>query len=279
MVRSCPNSAQAAAVKAQELGVPLISLSQREGVIDVGDFVFRNSVSPSSEVDAVVDYSIGQKMLKRFFILYPDNMKGAEYERLFTQKVEELGGKIVARHAYAPNEMEFAVVLKGVANKGGPGNRSGFDAVFIPDSSRVVGYIAPTLALSGVEDVRLLGISRWDDSDLIERGGKFVDGAIFVDSFYKKAHEAQVISFIKKFKETYGIEPTLLEALGFDATRAIVIAAQEMGAFHRETMRDSLTRISGFRGVSGLMGFSPSGDARRKLTLLTVKNGAIVPIE
>jgi ABC-type branched-subunit amino acid transport system substrate-binding protein len=272
------NSAQAAAMKAQELGVPMISISQRDGVIEVGDFIFRNSVSPASEVDAVVDYSIGKKMLKRFFILYPDNKKGSEYERLFTKKAEELGGKIVARHAYAPNEMEFAVVLKGVGG-GTPGNPLGYDAVFIPDSFRVVGYIAPTLALSGIEGVRLLGISRWDDPGLIERGSKFVDGAIFVDSFYKKAHDAGVISFMKKFKGAYGIDPTLLEALGFDATRAIVVASQEMGSFHRKTMRDSLTRIAGFRGVSGLMGFNPSGDARRKLTLLTVKNGAIVPIQ
>ncbi len=267
------SSAVVAAGRAQELGIPLISLSQRNGVIELGDFIFRNSVSPASEVDAVVEYSITQKMLKRFFILYPNNRKGAEYERLFTEKVEELGGKVVSTHSYAPNEMEFAVALRSVGDNG-----SSFDAVFIPDSSRVVGYIAPTLALSGIEGVKLLGISRWDEQGLVDRGGKFVDGSIFVNSFYKKAHDAGVISFIKKFKETYGIEPTLLEALGFDATRAIIIAAQEMGSFHRETMRDSLTRISGFHGVSGLMGFNLDGDARRKLTLLTVKNGAIVPM-
>jgi TolA-binding protein len=189
-----------AAERAQRLGVPMISLSQREEVVTVGHYIFRNSVSTASEVYALVDHAMRHKGLKNFFILYPDNRKGAEYERLFAQRVEAFGGTVVASRAYAPNQLEFVSELKGSGGREGiidaTGGRLSYDAIFIPDSFRAVGYIAPTLALMGVRNVQLLGISRWDDPGLIERGGKFVEGAIFVDSFYRQAPDAAVTSFV-----------------------------------------------------------------------------------
>ncbi len=277
------HTAPAAARRAQELGIPLITLTQQQGVVEVGDFVFRNSVSPDSEVEAIVDYAIGQKRLKRFFVLYPDNRKGSQYEALFSERVRDAGGEVVARHAYAPNQMEFASELRGEGSKEGSIDATGagvhYDAVFIPDSFRVVGYIAPTLALMGVTDVQLLGISRWDDPRLVERGGEFVEGALFVDSFYRKAPNVKVSGFVAQFRDAYGIEPTLLEALGFDATQAVIVGAQRMGAFRRESMRDALAGMRGLGGVSGLMGFDAVGDAQRRFVLLTVTEGAIVPVK
>ena len=272
-----------AARRSQQLGVPMISLSQRKDVVELGDHIFRNSVSTASEVSALTNYAVRRKGLKNFFIIYPDNKKGSEYERLFTRKVEALGGTVVGSHAYAPNQLEFVSELKGAGGRDGvidvTGRSRTYDAVFIPDSFRAVGYIAPTLALMGVRNVQLLGISRWDDPGLIERGGKFVEGAVFVDSFYKQAPYATVTSFVSRFQEAYEVEPTLLEALGYDSMRAILTAAQKLGAFRRDTMQDALARLSGLRGVSGLRGFGPSGDARHRLWLLTVKKGEIKPVE
>ena len=276
-------TAEEAARKAQHRGVPMITLSQQKGVVELGDYIFRNSVSAASEINTLVDYAVRRKGLRRFFILYPDNKKGTQYEQLFTRQVLDLGGTIVGTRPYAPNELEFASELKRSGRREGifdaTGGPRAFDAIFIPDSFRAVGYIIPTLALMGVRHAKLLGISRWNDPGLVERGSKFVEGALFVDTFYKEAPGGVVSNFISQFEEAYDTEPTLLEALGYDSTMAILTAAQKMGAFSRDTMKEALADLSGLQGVSGLRGFGPSGDGRHHLWLLTVKKGEIKPVK
>ncbi len=273
----------AAAQKAQELGVPMVTLSQQAQVTDVGSFIFRNSISTESEINTLVDYAIRKKGLRRIFVLYPDNRKGAEYFRIFSEAAAGAGGRIVASKAYKPNQMEFASELRGRGfaehTLTAAAEHASYDAVFIPDSAWAVGYIAPTLALMGIEHSRLLGISRWNDSRLIDRGGKYVEDALFVETFYKGAPSTEVSSFVTRFREAYGVDPTLLEALGYDSMRMIISNMRDKGAMARTSMRDALARTTEFPGVAGRIAFDPQGNATRRQWVLTVKNGAIVPVK
>jgi len=274
------NTAIEAASRAQQRKVPLITLSQRDGVAAIGDYVFRNYVSPSAEVSTLVDYLTTKKSgMKKFFVLYPDNKKGIEYKDLFASAVAAVGGKVVGSSSYAPNQMEFAGELRGrgmLENTAGMvGSGPYYDALFIPDSFGVVGYIVPTLSLMGVKQTQLLGISRWNDKGLLERGGEFVEGALFVDSFFKDSKDPFVMSFVKNFTEAYGVEPTLLEANGYDAMRMISTAVQRIGSSGRDGVRDSLLGMVDFHGVAGKITFDAGGEASRRLFVLTVSEGRI----
>ena len=276
-------AAAEAAKRAQEIGMPMISLSQRDSIPLLGDYIFRNYVTPESEVSTLVDYVFSdRRSMKRFFILYPENKKGLEYKDLFTTAVERWGGKIVGSSSYAPNQMEFGGALRGRGateqSVGIMRESPNFDALFIPDSFNAVGYIVPTLALMGIRDKQLLGISRWNDVKLVERGGEFVDDAIFVDAFFKTASDSWVASFVYKFRGAYGIDPTLLEASGYDSARMIIAAIQQKGAQNRDVIRNTLLRTNNFPGVAGRISFDRNGDARRQLYVLTVKDGIIQQI-
>src|SRR3990167_6162807 len=48
------SSIDAAALKAQELGIPLISLSQKEGIPSIGDNIFSVALTAASQVNAIV---------------------------------------------------------------------------------------------------------------------------------------------------------------------------------------------------------------------------------
>ncbi|MGD9074715.1 MAG: penicillin-binding protein activator, partial [Desulfobacteraceae bacterium] len=58
----------AAAKKAQELGVPIITLTQKEGVTDEGEMVFRNFLTPAKEVETILDKAVNDLGLKRFAV-------------------------------------------------------------------------------------------------------------------------------------------------------------------------------------------------------------------
>jgi len=270
-------NAKAVAIAAQKYGIPLISLSQKRDIVNIGSYIFRNSVDESSEIASLTNYVFARKSFRRFFILYPDNKKGIEYKKLFMNAILSRGGTIAGKFGYSPNQMEFGSELRGnVLAKNG---RNNYDAIFIPDSFRVVGYIAPMIALTGVKDVHLLGISRWDNKELVERGGEYVEGSIFADSFFRNSKNYLVSSFISNFTSAYGSSPTLLEALGFDSMRMVIRAVEENGAHSRDAVRDSLASISGFSGVAGVMTAGINGNINRQFVVLTVKNGSIEPVQ
>ena len=104
--------AMAASRRAQELGVPIITLTQKAGITDEGDMVFRNFLTPEKEVQVLLDETITESGLTRFAIFYPDNSYGNFLMNLFWDKAEELGGHIMAVEAYDPGATDFKDEVK-----------------------------------------------------------------------------------------------------------------------------------------------------------------------
>ncbi|MBI3018827.1 MAG: penicillin-binding protein activator, partial [Deltaproteobacteria bacterium] len=98
-------SAQAAA-KAQELQVPLLNLSQHPTITEVGDYIFRNAMTKQHQTDTLIDYACGERGLRKFAILYPQDSYGIEFANQFWDKVEECGGTIEGIEAYASDQSD-----------------------------------------------------------------------------------------------------------------------------------------------------------------------------
>jgi len=171
-----------------------------------------------------------------------------------------------------------------------------FDAVFIPDFARNVALIAPALAVedvvtqtcdpkeverirktTGREDLRpvqLLGANGWDDPALVEKAGKYVECAIFVDGFYAASQRPETKAFVSAFQAKYGHPPSILEASAYDAA-LMIRRALEAGATTREAVRDQLSSLKGFPGATGVLGFDQRRAVAKPLFFLTVEKGAV----
>ncbi|MFH0799102.1 MAG: penicillin-binding protein activator [Pseudomonadota bacterium] len=283
-----------AAARAQELRIPIISLSQRGGVAETGEYIFRNSVSDSSEMSMLADYAVNRMHLKRFYILYPSSSKKAiEYKGLFSEAIRAQGGSVVDVKGYSEGQMvEVSDELRGRGRaefqqqkqkknreEGGKSiditpTTANYDAVFIPDSLSMASYIAQRLESS---KAKVLGISRWGDHQHEGHIDSSLNGAVFVNSFYMDAPEEHVSNFVSRFREAYGSEPTLLEALGYDSARMISTAVLEKGAAGRDALRAAIARTSGFPGVAGKTTVTADRNAERQLRVLTFKDGSIRP--
>lgn len=292
------STAMDAAKRAEELSVPMITLSQRAGLAEVGDFVFQNSVSDDSEMTTLADHVVSKMGMRRFFIIYPPSKKGSEYRELFTDAVKGLGGSIAGVQIFTPTRVEGGGAVdqlrgrylaeqqmqmkvgmdEGEAMIDFSVARGSYDAVFVPDSIGVAAYIVQKMALSTQgRPQQLLGVSRWDDQRLVDGAGPGVNGAVFVDGFYKGAPDEHVASFVSRFRDAYGIEPTMLEALGYDSMRLLISAVQEKGAKRRDTIREALARTAHFPGVTGKITFDDHGRAKKELWVLQIKDGRIEP--
>ena len=105
-------TAEVAAAAAQEHKIPIITLTQKDNITSIGDYVFRNFITPEMQVNALADYTTATLGLNRFAILYPDENYGITFMNLFWDRLIENGGKVVGLEAYNPKHTDFADPIK-----------------------------------------------------------------------------------------------------------------------------------------------------------------------
>ncbi len=105
-------TAEPAALAAQESRIPIITLTQKENITAIGDFVFRNFFTPKMQVGALVSYAVEKLRLDTFAILYPDENYGSTFMNLFWDAVIAHGGKVVGAEAYNSSSTDFADPIK-----------------------------------------------------------------------------------------------------------------------------------------------------------------------
>jgi ABC-type branched-subunit amino acid transport system substrate-binding protein len=282
-------TSEAAAKRAQELEVPIITLTQREDVAEIGDFVFQNCLTNSQQIKALTSYAIDELGLNRFAILYPRDLYGIKMTHLFIDGVLRTGGEIMGVQSYDNEQMDFGGEIKRLVGlpkieiqteqKRDFEPVIEFEGLFIPDYSERVGLIAPQLAYYNVIGITLLGTSAWNSPELVSEGGKYVDGSVFVDGFFKDSPHPRIKEFSQKFRDTFDLDSTTLEAQAFDAVHLCVQILTDQEIYSHRQMRDSLMGVMGFDGISGLTSFDLDGKPTKIPFILTVRKREIQQIE
>ncbi len=297
--------AEAAAARAQELGVPIITLAQKESIPDIGKSVFRNFLTPSMEVEALVDHAFRDQGLRRFGILYPDNHYGHYFMNLFWDRVQELGGTITAVEAYPPDKKDYSDEVQrmvglyhprppsvvrmleeqraesGVTDPPGdePEPIVDFEAVFIPDNSERVALVVPQFPFHRVLDVQLLGTSLWQSEALIELAGDYVRKAVLPSGFFPDDATEPTADFVRQYRSAFEKEPDILAANGYDTIRYLKRVLEDPRVATRKDLRRALRESGGMVGVTGNIRFDAGGEVLKRPLLLTVKRGRFVPVE
>ena len=279
-----------AAREAQRLKVPILTLTRREAITDIGNYVFRSYFTNRMEITSLVKHAVEEMDLRKFAVLYPDDDYGREMEELFRGEVLRRKGKILKAVPYQTSETDFADEIKSItdlkrsspaAKRGlNPGDENdsemGFDALFIPDSPERISMIVPQLAFHNVKGVKLLGTSAWDTPDILKAGTDLLGEAVFVDAFSPNSSYREVNDFTDIYYTNYRREPDAVEALAYDAAGIIVKSITEDGIKTRDQFRANLLDVRDYRGVTGRTSFSGGRDARKDVFILTIKDGRII---
>lgn len=105
-------TSEIAARKAQEMGIPIITLTQKDNIPEIGDKVFRNFLTPKMQVQALTSFAVESLGLFRFAILYPEETYGLTFMNLFWDQLLEAGGQVVAVESYKPDQTDFSESIK-----------------------------------------------------------------------------------------------------------------------------------------------------------------------
>jgi len=298
------SAAVAAAELAQREKTPLLTISQRTHLPEIGDHIFRNSLTSRLQVRALARYAIEERGMTSFGVMYPETSQGKLMAEQFAEEVLKLGGLVTDTQSYAEDATDFRKQIKLFMGED-PVSKDEivyqplseeeiladlflpdlpeypsvtFDALFIPDYADRIGLVAPQLAFYGIEDFPLLGINGWNSPDLVRLAGKFVRGAVFVDGFFPGSDYPFVREFIDLYLERYGEEPSILEAQAFDIANILVDLVARSDIRSREQLRLALSQLQNYPGVTGATSFDFDGEADKLLFLLQVQNGRIVQL-
>jgi len=123
----------------------------------------------------------------------------------------------------------------------------------------------------------LLGANGWNSPELVRLAGKHIKSGYFVDGFYEDSQKPHVKLFVQKFKKTFGESPNILSAQAYDTARMFIEIVLS-GVTNRVGVRDRLSAIRDFPGVSGLTTILPSGESDKRLFTLKVEQKSIAEV-
>jgi ABC-type branched-subunit amino acid transport system substrate-binding protein/predicted negative regulator of RcsB-dependent stress response len=296
--------ALAVAEKAQDMGVPNVSLTTRDGISDRGPFLFQNGLTPRVQLESLVQHCIGTRGFRRFAILAPNDTFGRELSTQFWDLVEAYGGKIVGFEQYAPGAGDFQQPVRGLVGlqdvsryrgletgrlaafvnqvakkRGGKAPRLelppvvDFDALFIPDEPKQVAQIASSLAYFDVAGVPLLGTTEWNSDQLFKRGGRLVEGALFPGTVATRGGRKD---FARAFADNYGYAPDSLAGQAYEAMELVAAAMRSTASADRAELAQRLASMREYESALGTLSFDERRLAKRRLPVLGLgSDGAI----
>ncbi|MEZ4316491.1 MAG: penicillin-binding protein activator [Myxococcota bacterium] len=295
---------------AAALEVPLLSLSQ-SNESDTHPWVFQGVPSIGDQIDALVDFEMTRENRRAFAIFAPDNAYGQRAGKEFRESVEAKGGAIKVETYYDPNApalMEFASKLgrkdegnrkaelwklkKEAEEKGGNPDQVvlppviDYDAIFLPDNSRKIPIACAALAYEEFpigefkprrDDklIPVLGLSGWNNAELVAAGGEYVRGSRFTDAFFVSDSE----EFALTYKASLGRTPSSLEAVAVDAARVLGTATRSSIA-SRDDLRQALATAQVTGAPTGATGFdSERRRIQSRIRILSIDRDGIQPVD
>jgi len=292
--------------EAQAMGMPIISITQKEGVVGVGDYIFRNFITPAAQMRSLAAYAVSKLGTARAVILYPDEPYGRTFMGLFRDEFQTRGGEGLTAVAYSPAAADFSAPIKRLlrfsqkvpkeprsdrVEPRGSGTRRSrmeekdydlvfdFQAVFIPDEPSKAGMLVPQLAYHDVKNVYLLGTNLWHSEMLIKHAEPYVQGAIMPDAFFVNSPEPPARRFVTAFEQTFQEKPGFIEAIAYDTATILFDAVSRPGVRFRSDVASALRTSDGFPGATGRTRFLPNGDCDKELHILEVRGKKFVELD
>lgn len=301
---------------AEQLSVPFIGFSQKSGLTNIGEYVFRNSLTPEMQVDALVGFATEKLGAKKFAVLFPNDSYGVEFSNIFWDHVLARGGEITAAQTYDPKETDFSEPvqkllgtyyieartdeyeerlkqLSELKKNQHPGKKSvrdnwseenilppvvDFDVIFIPDSSRALGQILAFMKYNDVKNITALGTNIWNSPDLPKRAADQNAGIYFVDAIDISQNSSAPSAFFQDYFAQYNEEPSMVEIQTYEAAKILRDQIQS-GADSRAALANILRSLGRSPGVTGELRMSSQREIERPIHVLTLDSGLVKKIE
>lgn len=251
--------------------VPAVAASATNPLVTLGnDYYFRVCFIDPFQGTVMANYAFNKLKAKKVAIIMEVSSDYAVgLTKFFSDAFKELTkdpNAIVQVANYNTGDQDFTAQLTNIKGKNpdvifAPGNFT--ESALIIKQARNLGMKTP-----------FIGGDTWETPELIEIGGKDVEGIIFSTTFTSEKNiTAESGKFLDAYRKKYNKEPAAATALGYDAYILILDAIKRAGSADSVKIRDMLAATKGFQGAAGIINLDENGDAVKSAVIKTVKDG------
>jgi branched-chain amino acid transport system substrate-binding protein len=233
-------------------------------VTDAGEYIYRVITTDAFQADYIAKWSKDEGY-KKVAIIYEQTDFGLGLESVYKTSAAQNNIEIVANEAYVAGQTkDFSTILTKVKDKQP-------DAVFIGGVANDAALVIQQAKKLGV-NVQFIGVDSLYSDALIQLGADAVEGVKLVGFFHPGGTNEQASQFLNDFKAAYNKEPDTYAAYTYDAASIIIEAIKQKGA-GRESIKNYLSTLQGYKGTTGVISFDKNGDVMTEPQRLTVKDG------
>ena len=257
----------------QQAKIPLLgAATTAEGLIEIGDYMFRNCVPESQNIPQTVQKTHKLLGYKTVAVLYSNNNEHqVSAYKTFVKALEAEGVAIVETETFADKDTDFSAQLTKI-------QAANPDAVVVAGYYQEGGLILKKMREMGMNQP-VLGDNGFVSPELVKIAGAAADN-VYVSSMWSADRASQATKdFVKHFKEKYHHDPDNFAACAYVSVKLAAKAMEDAGTTtDAKKIRDALANVKNFESAVGPMNFNNSGDPEVDLVLLKVEGGQYVTL-
>ena len=257
----------------QQAKIPLLgAATTAEGLIEIGDYMFRNCVPESQNIPQTVQKTHKLLGYKTVAVLYSNNNEHqVSAYKTFVKALEAEGVATVETETFADKDTDFSAQLTKI-------QAANPDAVVVAGYYQEGGLILKKMREMGMNQP-VLGDNGFVSPELVKIAGAAADN-VYVSSMWSADRASQATKdFVKHFKEKYHHDPDNFAACAYVSVKLAAKAMEDAGTTtDAKKIRDALANVKNFESAVGPMNFNNSGDPEVDLVLLKVEGGQYVTL-
>ncbi len=195
---------------------------------------------------------VKERELRKIVVLRGNSRPGRMGVRPFVDAVRRLGHPVLQEINFKDGDRRFDTQV-AVIQQADP------DAVVFWGNPTETGLAAAQLRAAGVK-AAFFGFDRIVDPEFIKLAGPAgAEGVTAAYFFDPNKTDAAWTNFVARFQARYGLKPDIYAAYAYDGAKMLIAAIKKAGP-NRYRIRDEMTSLDEYNGVTGYMRFDGRWD-------------------
>ena len=260
----------------QSFGTPMISPTSTNPSTTLNrSYVFRACFLDPFQGEAMANFVTTEFKAEKAAVLY--NISSA-YPRGLAEffkaafEAKHGAGSVVAFENFLSSEKDLSSQLTKIV-------KAKADVLFVPQYDYEIPEIVKQARAQGWKKV-ILGGDAWETNTLISECGDLCKGLYFTSHFAAIGAKGKTKEFVDNYQAASKTLPTGNSALGYDAADLLLTAISSLNQLtgdlikDRSAIRDQLTKIKGFQGVSGTLDMTEGGDPVKSAVIIRINENS-----